>query len=160
MAELLQVSRITIYEDIKFLRERAGREMAAIKGNVENTNAEVGVIAGKLNSIADSALANVLLTESHPAKIRYMDTAVKAHWIRARILMETGILPRAGEEIKVTQTTDITFTQKFGESSPLAALDNPESRRKVLAAVESMMRETELMLTVDATSKPAADPPK
>jgi len=143
MAELLNVSRKTIWEDVLYLRGRAGRETGAIKGDVDKTNQEVGIIAAKLATVADSAMSEYALSSGAPAKVRFLDTAVKAHWIRARVLMETGILPRAGEEVKVTSTTEVTFTQKFGDQSPLSTLDDPVSRRKVLAAVENVLRQAQ-----------------
>jgi DNA-binding CsgD family transcriptional regulator len=139
MAELLGVSRKTIFQDIRAIEERAGHQTRAIKGNPERTFQEVGMISGRLQAISDAAMSEYALSRTPAAKDRFLNIAIKAIWTRTRVLMETGVLPRAGEEIKVVHQASVTFANRFGPDNPLAVLDDSAARRKVLSALDTVL---------------------
>jgi hypothetical protein len=160
MAELLGVSRNTIHQDILAIRRSLGHQMESIRGDGAKVDEEVGTIAGQLAKVADSAMSEYAMARTGAIKDRFLNTAAKAHWIRARLLMEVGVLPKAGEQINITSRTEVSFESRFGKESPMSALDDPVSRRKVLTAIESVLRtsidpETMPMLTVEGSPKPA-----
>lgn len=159
MAELLGVSRNTIHGDILEIKRRLGNQIEAIRGNGENVDQEIGMIAGQLAAVANSAMSEYAMARTGAIKDRFLNTATKAHWVRARLLMEVGVLPKAGEQININTRTEVSFEGRFGKESPLAALDDPVSRRKVLTAIENVLRtsvnpEARPMLTAEIVEKP------
>jgi len=139
MAELLQVSRRTISNDCAWVREEASKRLQAIKGNPDKIHAELAMSCGRLKACSDAAMAEYLLSNNPSNKDRFLNTAIRAEWIYVRLMAETGVLPRQGEEIRVRNETEVTFKARFGEDNPLAKLDNPVSARKVQAAVAKML---------------------
>lgn len=139
MAELLGVSNKTIFEDIRAIDQAAGQTIRAVKGNPDRTFEEVGRIEGRLQSVADAAMAEYALARTPAAKERFLNVAIKATWTRTRVLMETGVLPRAGEEVKVVHQTEVSFASRYGDDNPLAVLDDSAARRKVLSALDAVL---------------------
>jgi hypothetical protein len=140
MAELLGVSRNTIHQDILEIKRSLGHQMESIRGDGAKVDQEIGTIAGQLATVANSAMSEYAMARTGAIKDRFLNTAAKAHWIRARLLMEVGVLPKAGEQISITSRTEVSFESRFGKESPLTALDDPVSRRKVLTAIENVLR--------------------
>ena len=150
MAELLGVSTKTIHDDINAIQEGLGRKVAAIKGNPQKTYEEVGMIADRLRAITDAAMAEYVLSRTPTAKNLFLNTAAKAEWIRARVYMETGVLPRAGEEIRVTNNTQVTLSARFGQE--FGPMDEAASRRKIMSAIEAVLGQVpEEPRLIDAT---------
>ena len=159
MAELLGVSRNTIHQDVLEIRRRLGHQIESIRGNGAKVDEEIGTIAGQLATVANSAMSEYAMARTGAIKDRFLNTAAKAHWVRARLLMEVGVLPKAGEQISITSRTEVSFESRFGKESPMSALDDPVSRRKVLTAIESVLRTsidpaTRPMLTIETTKSP------
>lgn len=154
MAELLGVSRNTIHNDILEIKQRLGQRIGAIRGNADQVDQEIGMITGQLAAVASSAMSEYAMARAGPVKDRFLNTAAKAHWIRARLMMETGVLPKAGENVTITNRTEVSFESRFGKESPLTALDDPVSRRKVLTAIENVLRTS---VALPLSDKPIID---
>jgi hypothetical protein len=157
MAELLNVSCRTIHLDIAAIKERMGERIASTRSSGQKIDQEIGMITGQIEAVANAAMAEYAMAGAGAIKDRFLNTAAKALWIRARLLMETGVLPKAGDSVTVHNKTEVSFKERFGEANPLAALDDPVSRRKVLTAIEAVLRTSveveDRVLTVDAQTK-------
>lgn len=140
MAELLDVSRRTIYNDVQYWKKQSGDFVTAIKSNPEAANVDIGLTALRLEGVAQAAMSNYEIARTSQDKNQFLRTAIAAEGARSNLMINTGVLPKAGEELRIRQDINATFTAKLGENSPLAALDNPASRRKVLAVAEKLLR--------------------
>lgn len=72
-------------------------------------------------------------------KAKFLDIATKTLSTKTRILQETGFLPKAGIEIRARVDKQPTFADRFGEDSPLTALDNPNSRHRLLGLAQKII---------------------
>lgn len=142
MADLLGVSRKTINADVKFWKERAQEYIEEIKKDPVAASADIGMTAMRLEGMAQIAMNQAELQESGQNKNLFLNTAIRAEGMRADILTKTGVWPKAGEDIRVSHNIKATFAAKMGEDHPLASLDNPSSRRKVLSAAEKILKLT------------------
>jgi biotin operon repressor len=140
MAELLHVSRNTIHQDIQEIKRGLGHKIESMRNNGDQIDQEIGMISGQLATVANAAMSEYAMARTGAIKDRFLNTAAKAHWVRARLLMEVGVLPKAGEQVTITNRTEVSFESRFGKESPLTALDDPVSRRKVLTAIENVLR--------------------
>ena len=143
MAELLGVSRRTIYEDVQWWKRRSQEQMEQVKQDPEAAAADIGLASMRLEGISQAALNDYELARTDQAKNLFLNTAIKAEKVRADVLVQTGFWPKAGEDIRIHSTLDATFTAKLGsvaDDSPLKVLDQPESRRKVLGAAERILK--------------------
>jgi len=156
MAELLGVSAKTIHEDVRVISKALGHKVSSIRSSGERVDQEIGLITSKIEAVGDAAMSEYAMARTGAIKDRFLNTAAKAYWVRARLLMETGVLPKAGEQIHITNKTEVTFSERFGKENPLAALDDPVARRKVLTAIENVLRTTAQppMLTVESKPNP------
>jgi len=167
MAKLLKVSRRTIADDVRWWKERTGDYINKVKNDPTAANTDIGMTALRLDGIAQMAMSEAELARNAQEKNNFMRTAITAENSRSNLLVGTGTLPKAGEEIRVTHKINATFTAKLGQNSPLSVLDDPSSARKVLSAAEKILRlsaeKANLKMleakTIDvpATSKPADD---
>jgi hypothetical protein len=142
MADLLGVSRKTINADVKFWRENCQEQVELMKNDPLAASADIGLTAMRLEGMAQRAMNEAELQESGPSKNLFLNTAMRAEGMRADILTKTGVWPKAGEDIRVSHNIKATFTAKMGEDSPLASLDDPSSRRRVLTAAEQILKLT------------------
>jgi hypothetical protein len=143
MAELLDVSRRTIYEDVQWWKRQCQDHMERVKDDPDAAAADVGLTALRLEGISQAALNDYELARTATMKNNFLNTAIKAEKTRGDILVQTGFWPKAGEDIRIHQSIDATFTAKLGtldENSPLRALDSADSRRKVLSAAELVLK--------------------
>lgn len=143
MAELLGVSRRTIYEDVQWWRERNREHIQRIQDDPEYAATDIGLSAMRLEGIAQAALHEYELSNNGVQKNMSLNTAIKAEKARSDMLIASGVWPKAGEEIRVSHTVEATFTAKLGtvsEDSPLKALDQPAARRKVMNAAELILK--------------------
>jgi len=162
MADLLGVSRRTIADDVLYWKEEAQKQVAAMKSDPTVANADIGLAAGRLEGIAVCAMNDYELAKAANTKNLFLAIALKAEVARANLLMNTGVLPKAGEEIRVSHSMKATFEARLGSADPLATLDEPVSRRRVLDAAErilklSMERRKLNDKTIDAKAEPKAD---
>lgn len=140
MAKLLNVSRDVIAEDVAWWKARCQENIEKIKKDMQSANAEIGMTAMRLESISQAALNDYELAKSDTAKNLYLNTAIKAERTRTDVLIETGILPKPSDDVRITHEINASFTARLGEKSALSALDDPSSRRKVLTAAEKILR--------------------
>ena len=143
MAELLGVSRRTIYDDVQWWKHQCQQHMERVKDNPDAAAADVGLTSLRLEGISQAALNDYELARTSQLKNLFLNTAIKAEKTRADMLVQTGYWPKAGEDVRIHQQIDATFTAKLGtigDDSPLRALDHADSRRKVLDAAELLLK--------------------
>lgn len=143
MAELLGVSRRTIYEDVQWWKERTKEHVQRIQDDPDYAATDIGLAALRMEGIAQAALQDYELANTGPLKNMCLNTALKAEKTRADMLIAAGVWPKAGEEIRVQHNVEATFTAKLGsigDDSPLRVLDQPASRRKVMSAAELILK--------------------
>lgn len=140
MAKLLNVSRKTIVDDVRYLEEQRGDYMNRVKNNPDIANMDIGMTTMRLEGISQSAMGDYELAKTTQIKNLCLNTAIKAEDTRTKILVNSGILPKAGEDMRITHNHKGSFTDKLGEDSPLAVLDDPSSARKILSAAEKILK--------------------
>lgn len=143
MASLLGVARSTIALDVKHLRERASKRVRRMKESSEFINDELGMTVQKLDSLTAAAFMEYSMAKSGGEKAKFLDIATKTLSTKTRILQETGFLPKAGIEIRTKIEKLPTFAERFGDESPLAALDNANSRHRLLGLAERILKLSE-----------------
>lgn len=143
MAELLGVSRRTIYEDVQWWKTQCQEHMERVKEDPQAAAADIGLTSLRLEGISQAALNDYELARTTQLKNLLLNTAIKAEKTRADVLVATGFWPKAGEDVRIHQHIDATFTAKLGtvsDDSPLRVLDSADSRRKVLDAAELLLK--------------------
>ena len=140
MAGLLSVARSTIALDVKFWREKVAERVGRIKDNPDYTNIELGMTVQKLDAITAAAFMEYSMAKSGGEKAKFLDIATKTLSTKTRILQECGYLPKAGIEIRARVEHIPAFADRFGDESPLTALDNATSRHKLLGLAERFIR--------------------
>jgi len=149
MASILGVHRETIAVDVKFWRNTVGGRVEKIKDDPRYAHLELGLTMKKLDSVAEAAFMEYSVAKTGGEKDKFLNTAAKALSTKTRILQESGILPKAGIEIKQKVEHEISFKQRFGPDSPLTELDDPASRHKVLDIAARLLKLAETP-TIDA----------
>ena len=139
IAKLLGVSTRTISNDIEYLKKERSEYIEQLMKSQDATFADIGTAAMRLESIAQAALGQYELAKSDRQKNQYLITAIKAETARNALLINTGVLPKAGEDLRITHNAGEPFTSKVGNEHPLSTLDNPASRRRVLEAAEKII---------------------
>jgi len=143
MAELLGVSRRTIYEDVQWWKQQCQEHMERVKEDPQAAAADIGLTSLRLEGISQASLNDYELARTAQLKNLFLNTAIKAEKVRADLLVQTGFWPKSGEDVRIHQQIDATFTAKLGsvgDDSPLRALDSADSRRKVLDAAELILK--------------------
>jgi len=143
MAELLGVSRRTIYEDVQWWKQQCQEHMERVKEDPQAAAADIGLTSLRLEGISQASLNDYELARTAQLKNLFLNTAIKAEKVRADLLVQTGYWPKSGEDVRIHQQIDATFTAKLGsvgDDSPLRALDSADSRRKVLDAAELILK--------------------
>lgn len=140
MAELLGVSRRTITADVKWWKDQCQDYVDRLKKDPAAANTDIGLTALRLEGMAQMAMNEAEMAKSSQMKNVFMNTAIKAEVSRSNLLISTGVLPKAGEEIRVRHDISATFTAKLGENNPLSTLDDAASRRRVLSAAEHILK--------------------
>lgn len=140
MANLLSVARSTIALDVKFWREKVAERVGRIKENPDYANIELGMTVQKLDALTAAAFSEYSISKSGGEKAKFLDIATKTLSTKTRILQETGYLPKAGIEIRARVDHQPTFADRFGEDHPLTALDNANSRHRLLGLAEKILR--------------------
>lgn len=140
MAKLLNVSRRTIADDVKWWKEQAGEQVHQMMNDPQVVEADIGMTSMRLEGIAQAAMGDYELARKPQEKNAALNTAIKAEDTRIRLMINTGVYPKAGEEINVSHNLKATFTARLGEDSPLAALDDPAAMRRVMSAAEKILK--------------------
>lgn len=139
MAKILGVSRRTISADVKYLKSQQGDYVRAVQDDPFAATMDIGMTSMRLEGIAQAAMNDYELSRTPQLKNLFLNTAIKAETARSTLLINTGILPKAGEDLRVSHTMKSTFSDALGEDNPLATLDAPDSRRKVLSAAKKIL---------------------
>lgn len=143
MAGLLHCARSTIALDAKFWKEKMAERVKRMKDNPEFAHIELGTTVHKLDSLTAAAFAEYSMAKSGGEKAKFLDIATKTLSTKTRILQECGYLPKAGIEIRTRIEKLPTFAERFGDESPLAALDNANSRHRLLGLAERILKHAE-----------------
>jgi len=139
MANLLTVARSTIALDVKYLRDKAARRVQRMKEGPEFINNELGMTIQKLDAVVAAGFLEYSLGKSGSEKAKFLDIITKTLSTKTRILQDAGYLPKAGIEIRARVEKLPTFADRFGEDSPLAALDNANSRHRLLGLAQKIL---------------------
>ena len=143
MAELLDVSRRTIYEDVQWWKRQSREYVERVTEDPGAAAADIGLTILRLEGISQASLNDYELSRTATTKNLFLNTAIKAEKVVADLKLATGAWPKAGEDIRIHQSIEATFTAKLGttsEDSPLRVLDSADSRRKVLSAAELILK--------------------
>lgn len=140
MANLLGVSRGTIALDVKYMKERGAIRVKEMRDKPDHANTEIGMTVQKLDAVTAAAFQSFATAKSGSEKAKFLDIVTKTLSTKTRILQETGYLPKAGIEIRAKVEREPTFAERFGDNSPLAALDNANSRHRLLGLAEKILR--------------------
>jgi len=158
MASLLGVARSTIALDVKFWRERVAERVGRIKENPDYANIELGMTVQKLDALTAAAFQEYSMAKSGGEKAKFLDIATKTLSTKTRILQETGYLPKAGIEIRARVDRQPTFADRFGDEHPLSALDNANTRHRLLGLAERILKlSTEEQNTINVDGKVVDD---
>lgn len=166
MAEILKVTRQTIWSDLDFIEKREQAKVTGMKDDSKLAALDIGLTARKLESIAEACMQEYMAAGTSQDKHRFLDAAAKTIVNRHRVLMETGILPKAGIEIKSTIEHSVSFEDRYGKDSKFKIMDDAAIRRRVLGVAEAALKlglKREFDKPIDATatvvdSKSAAAP--
>lgn len=139
IAKSLQVSPRTVERDVKWWRNHLGKTTKELK-DPEVAATDVGLSAKRLEQMFEDAYVEFTATNNPTVKVRFLQTGIHAVVMRHKILADAGYLPRIGHEKEHTQKVKITFEQRFGSGSVESVFDNPQSRRRVLEAAESLLK--------------------
>jgi hypothetical protein len=143
MADLLGVSRRTIYEDVQWWKRQCQEATQRIQNDPDCAAADIGLTCLRLEGIAQAAMNDYELARTAQLKNLFLNTAIKAEKVGADLKIATAVWPKAGTDVRVHQSMEATFTAKLGtvdENSPLRVLDQADSRRKVLSAAELILK--------------------
>lgn len=143
MAQLLGVARSTIALDVKYLRAKAAKRVSRMKDSADFIHDELGMTVQKLDSLTAAAFMEYSMAKSGGEKAKFLDIATKTLSTKTRILQETGFLPKAGIDIRAVVDHEASFAERFGEDSPLKALDNANSRHRLLGLAERILKLSE-----------------
>ena len=144
MANLLTVARSTIALDVKYLRDKAARRVQRMKEGSEFVNDELGMTIQKLDSCTAAGFMEYSIARSGGEKAKFLDIITKTLSTKTRILQESGFLPKAGIEVRTKIERLPTFADRFGDDSPLAALDNANSRHRLLGLAQRIIKLAEV----------------
>lgn len=123
IARELQVSMKTIRKDRKWLETHL-REVAL---NADRFK-EIGESMEVLKEIEQEALYHMAETENAHAKNNYLQTAMSAREKRTRLMMDSGIIPKAAEDVNL----------HVGEMAKMSTEELVLRRQKVLAELQEM----------------------
>jgi len=142
MADLCSVDRRTIEADIDYIKKQNAeriREMLTTRGAIDSM---IGDMVSSLDYIRQNAFMEYAGATTEMGKNGFLNTGMKATTMMARLLMDTGVIPKAGQDINLRTETRVTFASRFGGDSPLSELDDDLKRRKILDAVGKVLKIT------------------
>lgn len=156
MADILKVTRQTVSSDLDYIKKFEQSRVHGMKNDSKLAELDIGVTARRLDSIAEACMQEYMAAATAQDKHRFLDAAAKTIVNRHRVLMETGILPKAGIEVKTTIDHTVSFEDRFGKDSKWKILDNPATRRRVLSVAEAALKlglKTEFDKPIDVPGK-------
>lgn len=156
MSEILKVSRQTVSSDLDFIEKREQQKVAGMHEDSALAELDIAITARKLESIAEACMQEYMASTTAQDKHRFLDAAQKTLVNRNRVLVETGMLPKAGIEIKSKIEHTVSFGERFGEDSKFKILDDAATRRRVLAVAEAAIKlglKTEFDKPIDVEAK-------
>jgi hypothetical protein len=119
----LGVSMKTIRKDRKWLENHL-REVAL---NADRFK-EIGEAMAVLGEVEQEALYHMAETENAHAKNNYLQTAMKARVDRTKLMMDSGIIPKATEEVNV----------HVGEMAKMSVEELVQRRQRVVAELQDL----------------------
>lgn len=141
MAKILGVSRVTIYSDVDFIRKEIAYSTKVLKNNHEYQELDIGSTCKKLTTISEQAMAQYAEAVANEApaldKVSFLKVAMQAEALRTKVLVDTGVLPKAGVEVKQTVQHTVSFEERFGKYK---VMDDANSRRKIMAVAEAALK--------------------
>ncbi len=140
MCKLLRVSRRTIANDVKWWNDQVGDYVEQMKTDPKAASADIGMTSLRLEGISQAAMSGYELAATPQMKNAFLNTAIKAEDTRTRALIATGVLPKAGEDVRFSGTFQASFSASMGEDSPFAVLDDPAANRRVLSAAQKILK--------------------
>ena len=149
IADFCGVDRRTIEADIKYIKEQNAQRIEEMMQGRGAVDMMLGDMVASLDYIRQNALMEYAGATTEMGKNGFMNTAIKATTTMARILMETGVLPKAGQDINIRSEHKVSFASRFGEDSPLSALDDDKKKRKILEAVGKVLKIAPKSLPMD-----------
>ena len=154
MSGLLSVARSTISLDVKFWREKAAERVSRLKSSPDYVNIELGMTVQKIDALTAAAFMEYSMAKSGGEKAKFLDIATKTLSTKMRILQETGYMPKAGIEIRTRIEKLPTFADRFGDEHPLTALDNANTRHRLLGLAEKFLKlSTDESNTIDVKNE-------
>lgn len=156
MAKLLNVTRGTIALDVKYLKLRAAQRISRMKDDELHAHVELGTTIKKLDSVTAAAFQEYACAKSGGEKAKFLDIVTKTASTKIRILQESGVLPKAGVEVRHRVEQVPTFAERFGDESALAALDNATSRHKLLTLAEKIIKFSNVIDVKGEVKQPGA----
>jgi hypothetical protein len=140
MASILKVTRQTISSDLDYIKKSEAEKITGIRNSPKLAEADIAITARKLETIAEACMQEYLAATTAQDKHRFLDAAHKTIVSRNRVLVETGMLPKAGIEIKSTVEHVNSFEDKYGKDSKFKIMDDAATRRRVLAVAEAAIK--------------------
>ena len=153
MAEILKVDPSIIKGDLKALDENHMKYIARLKINPDSIATDLGKTIRKMDGIYEEAITQYASASTAQDKERFLKIAQNALLGRCRVLIDTGFLPKAGIEITQNVQHSLSFKDKYGGDSKLKIMDNPEARRKIMAALDAAGK-IDKEKVIDVTVKP------
>lgn len=140
MADICGVDRRTIESDVRYIEKQSLDRIQEMLKNRGKVDSMIGDMLTSLEYIRQNALMEYAGATSEMGKNGFLNTAMKATTAMTRLLTETGVLPKAGQDITLRTEHRVTFSEKYGEDSPLKALDDSKKRRKIIESVGKVLK--------------------
>jgi hypothetical protein len=142
MADLCGVDRRTIEADIEYVKKQSAKRIREMMSNRGAVDEMLGDMLTSLDYIRQNAFMEYAGSTTEMGKNGFLNTGMKATSMMARLLMDTGVIPKAGQDVNIRSEHRVTFAARFGDDSPLAELDDDTKRRKILDAVGKVLKIT------------------
>jgi len=150
IADLCKVDRRTIDADAAYIKKQSADHIESMIKSREAIGDMLGNVMDSLLYIRENALMEYAGANSEMGKNGFLNTAIKATKTLTEVLITTGVFPKAGQDLNIRTEHKISFSERFGEDSPLSTLDDDKSRRRVLAAVSKALKIVPKTITVEA----------
>lgn len=134
------VDRRTIEADITYIKKQNAERVKEMMTNRGKVDEMLGDMLMSLDYIRQNAFMEYAGATTEMGKNGFLNTGMKATKMMANLLMETGVIPKAGQDITLRTEHRVTFASRFGEDSPLAELDDDVKRKKILDAVGKVLK--------------------
>lgn len=140
MGELLKCSTDVVRNDVSYWKTAVGSSLGDMRNDINKVAVDLGTVVKKLDWISENCFMEYSTTDSNQAKNNFLNTAIKAMSLRSKILVDTGFYTKAGVEVNVNVQKKQSFSDRFGEDSPLVILEDPVIKRKCISAAEKLLK--------------------